>query len=89
MRAGTVTAVAKCPHRLSQPWSPYFYEEYGAIDGFAYRNAHNDEPALMLYERAKDALVCPDEDASRLDDPSVLQNVVSIMHRNNLTTLSA
>src|SRR5690606_23706211 len=50
-----------CEYRLSQPWSRYFYETpdtYGLIDGLCYLNAHNDEPAILLYERARDALHC-------------------------------
>ncbi len=88
MRAGTVAAIAKCPHQRSQPWSRYFYDEtsqYGAVDGLAYRNAHNDEPALMLYERAMGALTCPPDAVTRLDDLGLRPLVLAIMRRNNLT----
>jgi hypothetical protein len=70
MRAGTVAAVAKCEHNLSQAWSRHFYEHesiYMLIDGLMYRNAHNDGPAMMFFERAQDALVCTDGDVARLD----------------------
>lgn len=64
MRAGAVAALAKIADRdLSQEWSRYFYEQtdqYGEIDGISYLNAHNDEEAIALYERAQSALVCPD-----------------------------
>lgn len=59
MRAGTVAAIAKCEHTLSQPWARFFYEQpdfYELCDGLLYSNAHNDEPAIMLYERAREAL---------------------------------
>ena len=57
MRAGSVAALAKTADRtLSQAWSRYFYEVYPQIDGIFYYNAHNDEPAVALYQRAADAL---------------------------------
>ena len=87
MRAGTVAAIAKCEYRLSQPWSRYFYETpdtYGLIDGLCYLNAHNDEPAILLYERARDALHCTDHDIVRLDDPRLRPTLLAIMRANNL-----
>jgi hypothetical protein len=87
MRAGTVAAIAKCEHRLSQPWSRYFYETeevFGVLDGLIYRNAHNDEPAVVLYERARSALVCPADGVARLDDPDLRPLLVDIMRRNQL-----
>ncbi|MBS1996153.1 MAG: RES family NAD+ phosphorylase, partial [Cyanobacteria bacterium SZAS LIN-2] len=62
MKAGTVAGVCKdSDHGISQRWSQYFYETecmYGVLDGLLYGNAHNDEQALALYERAKDGLKC-------------------------------
>ena len=87
MRAGTVAAIAKCEYRLSQPWSRYFYETpaaYGPIDGLCYLNAHNDEPAILLYERARDALHCTDADTIRLDDPHLRPTLLEIMREHNL-----
>jgi hypothetical protein len=87
MCAGTVAAVAKCEHRLSQPWSRYFYEteaDFGVLDGLIYRNAHNDEPAVVLYERARAGLVCPAEAVVRLDHPGLRPLVLDLMRRNNL-----
>lgn len=75
MRAGSVAALAKVADRhLSQEWSRYFYEQtslYGQIDGISFRNAHNDEEAIALYERAQSALMCPDDQILRLDHPSL------------------
>ena len=75
MRAGSVAALAKVADRsLSQAWSRYFYEQaslYGQIDGISFRNAHNDEEAIALYERAQSALFCPDTQIMRLDHPSL------------------
>lgn len=89
MRAGTVSAIAKCEYRYSQPWSRYFYENPGTfetIDGIYYSNAHNDEPAVLLYERAADALSCSESDTVRLDhpDPEFQHLIHEIMLRNNL-----
>jgi hypothetical protein len=87
MCAGTLAAIAKCEHRLSQPWSRFFYENefcYGAIAGLVYRNAHNDEPALVLYERARPALACPADAVVRLDHPGLRPLLIDIMRRNNL-----
>ena len=65
MRAGSVAALAKVADRhLSQAWSRYFYEQtdlYGQIDGISFLNAHNDEEAFALYERAQSALICTDD----------------------------
>jgi hypothetical protein len=87
MCAGAVAAIAKCEHRLSQPWSRYFYEaadDFGVIDGLIYRNAHNDEPAIVLYERARTALACPQDAVVRLDHPGLRPLILEIMRRNNL-----
>lgn len=88
MRAGTIAAVAKCHHSQAQPWSRFFYEStdiYGRVDGLLYRNAHNDEPAVMLYERAVDSLVCPPGAVVRLDHPSLRPLLLSTMLANDLT----
>lgn len=70
MRAGSVAALAKTADRmLSQSWSRYFYEQtivYGLIEGIRYFNTHNDEEAIALYERARDALICPNDQIMRL-----------------------
>ena len=84
MLVGTVSAIAKCEHRLSQQWSSHFYGTYKHIDGLLYLNAHNDGPALMLYERAESALSCADEDAMRLDHPDLWPTLVRIMNDHAL-----
>jgi hypothetical protein len=75
MRAGSVAALAKVADRyLSQAWSRYFYEQtdlYGQIDGISFLNAHNDEEAISLYERAQSALICPDDQILPLAHPSL------------------
>lgn len=89
MRAGPVAAIAKCEYHYSQPWSRYFYENPGTfetIDGLYYSNAHNDKPAVLLYERAAEALICSESDAIRLDnpDPNFQHLIHEIMLQNNL-----
>jgi hypothetical protein len=88
MRAGAVAAISKCEHALSQPWSRHFYETpsvFGRIDGLLYANAHNDEPAVLLYERARDALVCPAAAVVRLDHPDLRPQLLHVMRENHLT----
>lgn len=80
MTAGTVAAVCKdSNHRFSQEWSRFFYETifvYGEIDGLIFGNAHNDEDAFAVYERAVDsfepATTCPLRDEALR--PEVLAN---------------
>lgn len=87
MRAGSIAALAKAPdHRAGQAWSRYFYEEenvYGLLDGLIYQNAHNDEEALALYERAENALSCPPNRVLRLDD-AALRDELLVVADNNL-----
>lgn len=87
MRSGTVSAVAKCQHRLSQPWSRHFYEatpEFEVIDGLYYLNAHNDQPAILLYERAAGGLTCSQDYIVRLDDHRLQGLIHCIMDDHNL-----
>lgn len=88
MRAGSVAALAKTADRpISQAWARHFYEDaeaYGSVDGLIYLNAHNDEPALALFERAEGSLDCADDRIVRLDDPALRPLVVEIALRHNL-----
>lgn len=85
MRAGSVAALAKVPNRkLSQEWSRYFYRTYQSIDGILYANAHNDEKAIALYERARDGLLCPEEQVMDLSDPSLRPAIQQAAEDNNL-----
>jgi hypothetical protein len=88
MRAGSVSALAKtADRRLSQEWSRYFYEEqtiYSTVDGLIYFNAHNDEEAIVLYERAMDGLVCPPDRIIRLDRPQLRPAIQQAAIDNNL-----
>ena len=88
MRAGTQAAIAKASDRgLSRAWSRHLYENteiYGEVDGLIYLNAHNDEEAIALYERASDALECPPERVTRLDDQALRTAVLEAADDNNL-----
>ena len=84
MRAGTVAAIAKSDHTIAHAWSRYFYDEsaFLAVDGLRYFNAHNDEIAYALYERAEAALECVE--VMRLDDPDLRSKLAFIAKRTNL-----
>lgn len=95
MRAGAVAALAKIPERPpTQQWSRYFYEEtatYAApdgrpIDGLLYYNAHNDEEAVALYERAAAVLACLPDRVARLDtrEPTIRAALLEAAERNHL-----
>ena len=88
MKAGSVAALAKTADRnLSQEWSRYFYEQediYPTVDGLIYFNAHNDDIAIALYERAIDGLVCPSNQITRLDHPQLRPAIQQTAIDNNL-----
>lgn len=87
MLAGTVAAISKCDHLLSQPWSCFIYdrtEVYDEPDGLLYANAHNDEPAVMLYERARGALNIPDYRVTPLHHPDLDDLLTRLMLANGL-----
>lgn len=92
MRAGAVAALAKIADRnLSQAWSRYFYEQtadYGHLDGISYLNAHNDEEAIAIYERAQSALVCPDSQILPLNHPSLRPAILEAALANHLDFLA-
>jgi hypothetical protein len=86
MKVGTVAAISKTAERdISQAWSRYFYDHpqiFGVIDGLIFSNAHNDEDAIALYERAKSQL-----DSSRINtlplNSSELQSAIEDIAVNN------
>lgn len=91
MRSGSVAALSKVAMRsLSQAWSRYFYESeeiYTHIDGIIYLNAHNDEDAIALYERARDAIVCPPEQVMPLRDDNLRPAILDAAIQNNLIVI--
>ncbi|MEB3122306.1 MAG: RES family NAD+ phosphorylase [Snowella sp.] len=88
MKAGSVSALAKVSDRhLSQAWSRFFYERtdlYGTIDGIIFFNAHNDEEAIALYERARDKLRCPDSQVMALSDRALRPAIQQAAKDNHL-----
>lgn len=91
MRAGSVAALSKVTARsLSQEWSRYFYDRediYTKIDGLIYFNAHNDEVAIALYERAADALTCPPEQILSLGDEELRTVILHAAIQNHLIVM--
>lgn len=87
MRAGSVAAVTKTPDcEMSQAWSRYFYEcsVFESVDGIVWYNAHNDEDAIALYERAAAALTCTPDRVIRLNAPDLRADLLRICEANNL-----
>lgn len=88
MRAGTVALISKTPKRFdSQSWSRFFYSTdvtYQKIDGLIYLNAHNDLPALALYERAIDAIEASEVISLPLTSKSLRPKLVKIGRNNGL-----
>jgi len=88
MRAGSVAALAKIPERpQTQEWSRFFYDTdriYPDIDGLVFLNAHNDEEALALYERASRKLDCPQRRIIRFDDDALRAHILMIAEQNDL-----
>ncbi len=88
MNAGTVSGMTQAAQRsLSQAWSRYFYEHpelYGEIDGLFFNNAHNNEEAIALYERAKPQLDASDVSSLPLDHPSLYTAIADCAIKNNL-----
>ena len=80
-------AIAKVSERsISQAWARHFYETpeiYDYVDGLIYFNAHNDEVAFALYERAAGALECPPRRTMRLDDEALRAAVLEAADDNN------
>jgi hypothetical protein len=89
MRAGTVAALCKVPDRsLTQAWVRFFYHRTDlyqtaageAIHGLLYSNAHNDDDAVCLYERAEGTLTCASGAILHLADPDLLPLLAAIGH---------
>ncbi len=90
MQQYTLGQQTRPPCPLTHAWSRYFYEKvelFGEIDGIIYPNFHNDEDALLLYERAEDVLLCPDERTMRLDDELLRPVILQIARDNDLDVL--
>ena len=90
MRAGSVSALCATADRaLSQQWSRYFYEEsiYQNCDGIHYHNAHNNEEAFVLYERAANGLACPPDQVLALTNPGLRAELLHIALEHSMALL--
>jgi hypothetical protein len=75
---------------LSQAWSRYFYEQqtiYSEIHGLIYHNAHNNEEAIALYERAQHLLVCEPGNVLPLKHELLRGLVLQAASDNNLEVI--
>lgn len=84
MMAGcTSAATIKIPDKqCTQEWSRHFYENisaYSQIDGVIYAGAYNEQPSIMLYERAINAVICTLD--LPLKDPSIRTDIQQIARR--------
>ncbi|OUL27670.1 hypothetical protein BV372_25505 [Nostoc sp. T09] len=92
MRAGANEAtLAKTEKRsLSQAWSRYFYEQpaiYTQIHGLIYCNAHNNEDAIAIYERAEHFFNCRPENVLPLKHELLRGPILKAADENNLEVI--
>lgn len=92
MRAGANEAtLAKTEKRgLSQAWSRYFYEQsaiYSQIHGLIYYNAHNNEEAIAIYERAEHFFTCKPENILPLRHELLRGVILKAAEDNNLEVI--
>ena len=76
-RAGASQALASGPRPRAQAWARAIYEAYPSIDGIWYPSSmHRGHPAVVLFERAQQALPpSPDLDVP-LSHPGLLPDLV-------------
>ena len=75
------------PPPLTQAWSRHFYENpmtFGNVDGLIYSNAHNDDDAIMLYERARPTIARAGQNIRRLAHPDFDAELRDIHNRTGL-----
>jgi RES domain len=86
LRCGSVAALAAAPDRpLSQLWARWFYghpKDFGKIDGISYPNAHNQDIACALFERAENAIEITADLA--LSDPLLRAPIRAVAEQCNL-----
>lgn len=86
--AGCVAAlVVDGRRKITQAWSRYFYENpelYGQVDGLIFNNAHNQEEAIALYERATPQLSSADISIIDLNDSAIRETILAIANKLNL-----
>ncbi|MDZ7961652.1 MAG: RES family NAD+ phosphorylase [Aulosira sp. DedQUE10] len=92
MRAGANEAtLSKTEKRgLSQAWSRYFYEQpaiYSQIHGLIYCNAHNNEDAIAIYERAEHFFSCSPDNILSLKHELLRGPILKAADDNNLEVI--
>lgn len=78
-RAGASQAIASGPRPRAQAWARAIYEAYPRVEGVWYASSmHGGHPALVLFERAQDAIpTSPDLDVP-LSHPGLLPDLTRI-----------
>jgi hypothetical protein len=75
IRAGVAHAIGQIEDaNKTQAWARYIYETtktYGTVDGLLYANSHNGAGAILLYERARPAIVACAQRIRRLAAPAM------------------
>jgi hypothetical protein len=78
-------AIRTADRELSCAWSRHIYEHeagYGAADGLIWPSARTAGDCLALYERARDALECPDPCSLPLSHPRLIDALLRIAQRH-------
>jgi hypothetical protein len=72
-RAGASTAICSGPRPRTRRWSQAIYAAFPDLDGLRYAASMNaGEPAVVLYERAKDAMPAHPSFNRQLGDPLMM-----------------
>lgn len=81
-RAGASQAISSGPRPRAQAWARAIYEAYPKVDGIWYPSSmHGGHPALVLFERASDAVpTSPDLDVP-LSHPGLLPDLARIARK--------
>lgn len=76
-RAGASQAIASGPRDRAQAWARAIYEAYPTIEGLWYPSSmHGGHPAVVLFERAADALPADPELNVPLTHPGLLPDLI-------------
>lgn len=85
MLVGANATLAKVADRkISQSWSKYLYNYRDQFAGLIYYNAHNDEEAIALYERASSSISTNLTTSLSLSDPLLRDVILEIAKDHNL-----
>ncbi len=75
-RAGASQAIASGPRTRAQAWSWVIYDAYPTVEGMWYLSSmHGGHPAVVLFERAADALPADPEIDVPLTHPGLLPDL--------------